>query len=68
MAWEFFAYRKSLLASGEQTYVLKLPAAPIWFAADAILWIAAAVQVVVVLVECGRVFGYQPVHQTTAGH
>ena len=61
MAIEFFIYAQSLVASGERTYVLKIPAAPFWFAADVILWIAAAVQLVVVAVEFGRLFGYRPI-------
>lgn len=60
MAYEFFLYANSLVASGERTYVLKIPAAPFWFAADAILWLSLAVQIVVVFVEFGRLFGYRP--------
>ena len=62
MAYEFYAYAKSLVASGEQTYVLKIPAAPFWYAADVILWIAVAVQLVVVAVDVGRLFGYRSQH------
>ena len=61
MAREFYAYAGSLVASGERTYVLKLPAAPFWYAADAILWIAVAVQLIVVAVEIGQLFGYRSV-------
>jgi TRAP-type C4-dicarboxylate transport system permease small subunit len=60
MAREFYAYAGSLVASGERTYVLKIPAAPFWYAADAILWIATAVQLIVVAVEIGQLFGYRP--------
>jgi TRAP-type C4-dicarboxylate transport system permease small subunit len=60
MAYEFFIYAQSLVASGERTYVLKIPAAPFWFAADAILWIAVAVQLVVVAAEFAGLFGYRP--------
>jgi TRAP-type C4-dicarboxylate transport system permease small subunit len=60
MAYEFFIYAQSLVASGERTYVLKIPAAPFWFAADAILWLAVAVQIVVVALEFGRLFGVRP--------
>ena len=59
MAREFYAYAGSLVASGERTYVLKIPAAPFWYAADAILWIAVAVQLIVVAVEIGQLFGYR---------
>lgn len=61
MAYEFWLYAASLVASGERTYVLKIPAAPFWYAADAILWIAVAVQLVVVAVEFGRLWGYRSV-------
>jgi TRAP-type transport system small permease protein len=59
MAREFYSYAGSLVASGERTYVLKIPAAPFWYAADAILWIATAVQLIVVAVEIGQLFGYR---------
>jgi len=62
MAYEFYAYAGSLVVSGERTYVLKIPAAPFWYAADAILWIAAAVQLIVVAADVGRIFGYRSLH------
>jgi TRAP-type C4-dicarboxylate transport system permease small subunit len=61
MAYEFRLYADSLVASGERTYVLKIPAAPFWYAADIILWIAVAVQLVVVAVEIGQIWGYRSV-------
>jgi TRAP-type C4-dicarboxylate transport system permease small subunit len=61
MAYEFHLYADSLVASGERTYVLKIPAAPFWYAADAILWIAVAVQLIVVAVELGQLWGYRSV-------
>jgi TRAP-type C4-dicarboxylate transport system permease small subunit len=61
MAYEFYLYAGSLVVSGERTYVLKIPAAPFWYAADVILWIAVAVQLVVVAVEVGQLFGYRSV-------
>ena len=61
MAYEFWLYAGTLVASGERTYVLKIPAAPFWYAADAILWSAVAVQFVVVAVEIGRLWGYRSV-------
>jgi len=62
MAREFYVYAASLVASGERTYVLKIPAAPFWFAADVVLWIALAVQLIVVAVDIGRLFGYRSQH------
>ena len=54
-------YAGSLVDSGERTYVLKIPAAPFWYAADGILWIAVAVQLIVVAVEIGQLWGYRSV-------
>jgi TRAP-type C4-dicarboxylate transport system permease small subunit len=60
MAWQFYVYAVELVATGERTYVLQIPAAPFWFASDAIIWIAAAVQWVVVALDIGYVFGVVP--------
>jgi TRAP-type C4-dicarboxylate transport system permease small subunit len=57
MAWQFWVYAAELVVSGERTYVLKIPAAPFWFAADVILWIAVAVQIVVVALDAGHLAG-----------
>ena len=51
MAWQFWVYAGELAITGERTYVLKIPAAPFWYATDVILWIAAAVQCVVVALD-----------------
>jgi TRAP-type transport system small permease protein len=59
MAWQFWVYAGELVTSGERTYVLKLPAAPFWYATDVILWIAAAVQCVVVALDVGYLVGGQ---------
>jgi len=53
MAWQFWVYAGELVATGERTYVLKIPAAPFWYATDVILWIAAAVQGVVIALDIG---------------
>jgi TRAP-type C4-dicarboxylate transport system permease small subunit len=66
MTYEFWIYAQSLVASGERTYVLKLPAAPFWFAATATLAIAVLVQLVVVAAEVARLFGYRPIAGTGA--
>lgn len=60
MAWQFWVYAGELAATGERTYVLKLPAAPFWYVCDAIIWIAAAVQCVVVVLDIGHLFGAAP--------
>lgn len=57
MAWQFWVYAGELVSTGERTYVLKVPAAPFWYASDAILWIATAVQCVVVALDIGYFFG-----------
>ena len=63
MAWQFWVYAGELVATGERTYVLKIPAAPFWYASDVIFWIAAAVQLVVVALDVGYLFGAAPAPQ-----
>jgi len=53
MAWEFWIYSGELVATGERTYVLKIPAAPFWYAADVIFWIAVVVQLIVIALDVG---------------
>ena len=60
MAWQFWVYAGELVLTGERTYVLKIPAAPFWYASDVIFWIAAAVQCVVVALDIGHLFGAAP--------
>jgi TRAP-type transport system small permease protein len=57
MAWQFWVYASELVISGERTYVLKIPAAPFWFGVDVILWIAVAVQCIVVALDVGHLTG-----------
>ena len=59
MAWQFWVYAGELVATGERTYVLKLPAAPFWYVTDVILWIAAAVQCVVLALDISNLGGGQ---------
>jgi TRAP-type C4-dicarboxylate transport system permease small subunit len=68
MAYEFYVYAGELVKSGEQTYVLKLPAAPFWYAADVILWIAVPVQLVVIALDVGRLFGVGTGRTQPASH
>ena len=63
MAWQFWVYAGELVLTGERTYVLKIPAAPFWYASDVIIWIAAAVQCVVVALDVSYLFGAAPVLQ-----
>jgi TRAP-type transport system small permease protein len=67
MAWQFWVYATELVATGERTYVLKLPAAPFWYACDVIFWIATAVQLVVVTLDVAYLTGAAPAPQR-AGH
>jgi len=60
MAWQFWVYATELVATGERTYVLKLPAAPFWYACDVIFWIATAVQLVVVALDVARLTDASP--------
>jgi TRAP-type transport system small permease protein len=60
MAWQFWVYAGELVATGERTYVLKLPAAPFWYACDVIFWIATAVQGVVVVLDIAYLTGAAP--------
>lgn len=68
MAREIYVYAEGLAATREGTYVLKLPAAPFWYAADAILWGAVAVQAIVVILECGRLLGYRSPRDSARPH
>jgi len=63
MAWQFWVYAGELVLTGERTYVLKIPAAPFWYASDVIIWIAAAVQCVVVMLDISYLFCAAPVSQ-----
>jgi TRAP-type transport system small permease protein len=67
MSWQFWTYAGELVLTGERTYVLKIPAAPFWYACGAILWIATAVQCVVVALDVGRLSGAAPARRE-AGH
>ena len=60
MAHEFGRYTQAVGQSRETTYVLKLAVAPFWRAVTVLIWIAAAVQLVVALTEIARLFGYKP--------
>ena len=57
MAWQFWVYAGELVASGERTYVLKIPAAPFWYAADIVFWVAVVVQMIVVALDIGHLVG-----------
>jgi TRAP-type transport system small permease protein len=54
MAWQFTTYAGKLARAGETTWVLKIPTAPFWYTIAAILWIAALVQAIVVVLESAK--------------
>lgn len=49
MAWQFYLHGLKALRAGDITWRLNLPTAPFWFAVDAILWVAVAVQTFVLV-------------------
>ena len=55
MAWQFTVFAGKIAHAGETTWVLKIPTAPFWYTVAVILWIAAAVQTIVVLSQLSKV-------------
>jgi tripartite ATP-independent transporter DctQ subunit len=51
-ALEFYLYARDLARANEVTVMLNVPKAPFWYAVDAFLWVAVAVQTLVVIVDC----------------
>ena len=49
MAWQFWLFSLKTMRAGDVTWLLNWPKAPFWFAVDAILWAAVAVQAFVLL-------------------
>lgn len=62
MAWQFYLYAEKMARAREVTWVLQIPIAPFWYGVDFIIWCAAIVQAVVVLLELARLGGRQ-VHE-----
>ena len=56
MAWRFVPYAIEATESGQTTWVLKLPVAPGWWVATALLLLSVAVQVTVVVSDFARAF------------
>jgi TRAP-type C4-dicarboxylate transport system permease small subunit len=54
MAWEFTTFAGKIARAHETTWVLKIPTAPFWYTVSAILWIAVAVQAIVVVLQMAR--------------
>jgi TRAP-type C4-dicarboxylate transport system permease small subunit len=49
MAWQFYLFGVKTAKANDVTWLMNVPKAPFWFAVDAILWVAVAVQVFVLL-------------------
>jgi len=51
MAWQFWLFGIKTMRAGDVTWLLNWPKAPFWFAVDGILWVAVAVQTLVLIEE-----------------
>lgn len=49
MAWQFFLFSEKTARANDVTWLMNVPKAPFWFVVDAIFWVAAAVQVFVLV-------------------
>jgi TRAP-type C4-dicarboxylate transport system permease small subunit len=49
MAWQFYLFGVKTAKANDVTWLLNVPKAPFWFAVDAVLWVAVAVQLFVLL-------------------
>jgi TRAP-type C4-dicarboxylate transport system permease small subunit len=54
MAWQFTVFAGKIAHAGETTWVLKIPTAPFWYTVAVILWIAALVQMIVVVLQISK--------------
>lgn len=64
VAWQFVHFSASISASGEQTWVLKWPVGPWWWAATACFFVSVLVQVLVVSQDVARLLGLDVRFQT----
>ncbi len=65
-SWQFYVFAGKIARAGETTWILKIPTAPFWFAVFGILALAWLVQIIIVVLELGRLFGRFE-HSTRAG-
>lgn len=49
MAWQFWLFGMKTMRANDVTWLLNVPKAPFWFAVDAVLWVAVAVQAFVMI-------------------
>jgi TRAP-type transport system small permease protein len=54
MAWQFTVFAGKIARAHETTWVLKIPTAPFWYTVATILWMAALVQMIVVVLQVAR--------------
>lgn len=60
VAWRFIPYTIEVTDSGQTTWVLKIPIAPGWWIATALLLMSVPVQLTVVIFDFSRAFGRRP--------
>jgi TRAP-type C4-dicarboxylate transport system permease small subunit len=49
MAWQFYLFGLKTMRANDVTWALNVPKAPFWFAVDAVLWVAVAVEAFVLI-------------------
>lgn len=49
MAWQFWLFGIKTKQANDVTWMMNVPKAPFWFAVDAVLWVAVAVQAFVMI-------------------
>jgi TRAP-type C4-dicarboxylate transport system permease small subunit len=49
IAWQFVVFAKQAQATGAATWMLRIPAAPVWWAVAGVLWVSALLQAHVTL-------------------
>ena len=56
-AWQFLVFAGKIARAGETTWILKIPTAPFWYGVCIIFALAFSVQLIVLVLEIGRVVG-----------
>ena len=54
MAWQFTVFAGKIARVGETTWILKIPTAPFWYLVASILWLAVAVQLIVLVLDIAK--------------